>query len=122
MNRFVGLLSSSSSLRSGDTERVGGADFMASRWRSLGRGVEHISQEKKEGWLRNVQAGQGMVSGVVDRDGRPAREEGAELGDEETCRSKDNKVGLLEDGTDVRGTPHKAHIRAAAGLSPGGLR
>lgn len=56
----------------------------------------------------------GSLTGVVVKEAEA--EDGSE---DETCCESTEVVGK---GNDVRGTPHKLQIRAAAGLRPGGLR
>ena len=84
--------------------------------------MEHISQDRSEAWLRNVQAGQAieLCSVLWGRMVREAEEDKTDEGSEdERCCDKTELVGI---GTTVRGTPHKLQIRAAVGLRPGGLR
>jgi hypothetical protein len=50
---------------SGDTGLEDGADFILnSGWDAWGSGVEHISQVKREGWFRKVQAEHAMLAGI----------------------------------------------------------
>lgn len=54
-----------------------------------------------------------------DEFGRDVETFGEVLGFAETA---DDAEAVMDEGTESRGTPHSAHIRAAAGLRPGGLR
>lgn len=93
-----------------------------------GNGVEQISQLRRERWFRNVHAvhaigGDSLVGGggVADLDsvdkatGRDTVDPGCEV---DTV----NALGRAEPDNALLGTPQRAHIRAAAGLRPGGFR
>jgi hypothetical protein len=87
--------------------------------------VEHISHDRREGWLRYVQAGQAIVSGsasgvdVSGNDEEIVRETDEDGREDESCLGG---TGVIAVGTKARGTPHSPQILAAAGLRPGGLR
>jgi hypothetical protein len=129
MRRFAGSMLSPT----GDTGRVEGADFafILPACPTLGSGVVHISQTRKDGWLRKVHAGHAIPSGSSFIDGgdrSPGELEEDKEVYEDSGREED-KDWIWDDASDavdpadaLRGTPHRAHIRAAAGLKPGGLR
>ena len=115
---------------SGDAGRDGGADLLLIPGfpGASGNGVEQTSQFRREGWFRNVHAvhaigSRSLVGGgeVEDPDsvdkatGRDTVDPGCEV-------DKANALGRGEPDSALLGTPQRAHIRAAAGLSPGGLR
>lgn len=102
-------------------------------FRIRGRSVEHISHVRMEGWLRNVQVGHAMALGRRPELGPEVGGMGMEGVDLEKAVWRDDEgsdVDRDEDegselpllGTESRGIPHSLHIRAAAGLFPGGFR
>lgn len=113
----------------GDTGRDDGADLVLIPGfpGASGNGVEQISQFRREGWFRNVHAvhviGEGLPVGGGVRDlGSFGKAMGSET-DVAGCEvDKVNALGRGEPDSALLGTPQRAHIRAAAGLSPGGLR
>lgn len=84
--------------------------------------MKHISHDRREGWLRNVQAGHAIdddcVTSLVAKE--VVEVDKTEDGSEDE-RCWDNTEVVVVVGN-VRGTPHKLQMRAAAGLRPGGLR
>ena len=103
--------------------------------RVTGKGVPQISQAGSDGWLRKVHAEQGTDGPCSDSSGgldRSERDTADKVGrDEERFResvggSERAAIDLLGvgsgSGTELRGTPQRAQILAAAGLRPGGLR
>ena len=122
--------SETSSSTGGDTGRDDGATLLLIPEipGASGNGVEQISQLRREWWFRNVHAvhaigGGSLVGGggVKDLDsvdkatGRDIVDPGREV-------DSVNALGWAEPERTLLGTPQRAHIRAAAGLRPGGFR
>lgn len=113
----------------GDTGRDDGADLLLVPVfpGASGNGVEQISQSRRKGWFRNVHAvhaiaGTSLVGGAVEDLGSGEKATGCNT-DVTGCELvKVNAPGGGEPDSADRGTPQRAHIRAAAGLSPGELR
>lgn len=89
----------------------------------------HTGQAIELGWRASrggglEECGSGCDGGGVEEkkaDGNP--EEGREEDICSCCRDEiELSVDAAETGTKLRGTPHSVQIRAAVGLSPGGLR
>lgn len=115
----------------GDTGRDDDADLLLipKLPEARGNGVEQISQFRREGWFRNVHAvhaigddslvGGGGVEDLRSVDKATGRDAVVEPGCEV---DEDDALSRGEPDNALRGTPQRVHIRAAAGLSPGGLR